>query len=245
MFPWRPEQWQLYQYMMVALYRELRRPAHEVPHNSADAKTIIARHVLNPSISWTDFYKFVEFIPVLATMLAASETQKTTAFEKMRTAINDVLEQEGSPYRMAVNELAPITSEEELLEVRRAVAATTPFQLAAGHISASLAHLANRPNPNYHDCAKQAFSAVESTLWIAIEDKPKIPQAVRRFEEKYGMIHGALSQIIEKLHGYASDEEGVRHGATEATTVGEAEARLMLVSCSAMMNFLIRKALRV
>jgi hypothetical protein len=51
--------------------------------------------------------------------------------------------------------------------------------------------------------------------------------------------------VIEKLHGYASDEEGVRHGVTEATTVGDAEARLILVSCSAMMNFLIRKALKI
>jgi AbiJ N-terminal domain 4 len=245
MFPWRQEQWQLYQNMMVALYRELRRPAHEVPHNSAEAKTTIARHILNPDIGWTDFYKFVEFIPILATMLVAGESQKVAAFERMRAAINDVLEQEGSPYRMTVNELAPITNEQELLEVRRAVAAAAPFQLAADHISASLAHLAHRPSPNYHDCAKQAFSAVESTLWIAIQDKPKIPQAVRKFEEKFGKIHGALSQLIEKLHGYASDEEGVRHGATEAATVGEAEARLMLVSCSAMMNFLIRKALKV
>ena len=58
-------------------------------------------------------------------------------------------------------------------------------------------------------------------------------------------MHGAIGQVIEKLHGYASDEEGVRHAATEATVVGEAEARLMLVSCSAMTNFLIRKVLKV
>jgi hypothetical protein len=73
---------------------------------------------------------------------------------------------------MAVNELAPITNEEEMLEVRRAAVAAASFQLAADHIAASRAHLAHRPDANYHDGVKQPFCAVELTLWIAIEDKP-------------------------------------------------------------------------
>jgi hypothetical protein len=86
---------------------------------------------------------------------------------------------------------------------------------------------------------------VESVLWVAIDDKPKLPAALRAFEARYGLLHGALRGVIERLHGYASDEEGVRHAATEAAVVGEAEARLMLVSCSAMVNFLIRKVMQV
>jgi hypothetical protein len=238
-----------YMRLMSPLYREMHWPIHQIPWHSSDARKLVADHVLGPSISYTRFYQFAEFIPVLHALTAdpqrASSTDRERLYETARVALNDVLEQEGSPYRMAVNELVPITSEEELAAVRKASSTPAPFELAGEHIDEALAHLARRPDPNYHDCITQAFKAVESVLWVAIDDKPKIPEAIRRFQEKFGPMHGAVGQLIEKLHGYASDEEGVRHAATEATVVGEAEARLMLVSCSAMMNFLIRKALKV
>jgi hypothetical protein len=86
------------------------------------------------------------------------------------------------------------------------------------------------------------MSAVESVLWIATGSKDDFSIALRTFEARFGKLHGALSKAVNNLYGYASDEEGVRHGATEASEVGETEARLMLITCSAVVNYLIRKA---
>lgn len=249
LFPLSPGDHDDYMRLMTALYREMRWPIHQIPWQASEARRLTAENVLSPSIPYTRFYQFAEFIPVLHAFTAdpqsATSTDRKRLYESARVALNDVLEQEGSPYRMAVHELVPITSREELSEVRKASTAPAPFELAGEHIEEALAHLGRRPDPNYHDCITQAFKAVESVLWVAIGDKPKIPEAIRRFQEKYGPMHAAVGQLIEKLHGYASDEEGVRHAATEPVVVGEAEARLMLVSCSAMMNFLIRKTLKV
>ena len=52
-------------------------------------------------------------------------------------------------------------------------------------------------------------------------------------------IHPALKTAFEKLYGYTSDANGIRH----ANGIGEgnstfAEAKYMLISCSAFINYL-------
>jgi hypothetical protein len=43
---------------------------------------------------------------------------------------------------------------------------------------------------------------------------------------------------FDKLYGYASDEGGIRHGSKEFEKAPEEDARYMLVSCSAFVNYL-------
>jgi hypothetical protein len=244
LFPMGDYEHEEYMRLMRALYMEMSWPVHEIPYRQFAGREQVAKYILNARLAWTDFYQFAEFLPLLYSDTDCASADKQGAREMMRAALNSVLEQEGSPYRMAVNELVPVSDEEELKEIAQAATLPEQFQKASEHIAQALGHLAQRPEPNYHDCITQAWCAVESALWAATGDKAKIPEAIRRFQEEYGPIHQALLQQIDKLHGYASDEEGVRHAATEHSAVGEAEARLMLVSCSAMTTFLVRKALK-
>ena len=43
------------------------------------------------------------------------------------------------------------------------------------------------------------------------------------------------------LYGYASDENGIRHGGIGFTNAAPGDAKYMLVSCSAFVNYLIEK----
>ena len=54
-------------------------------------------------------------------------------------------------------------------------------------------------------------------------------------------MHEAFRQSLLKLYGYTSDEGGIRHALSEASNVDEADARYMLVACSACANFIISK----
>jgi hypothetical protein len=54
-------------------------------------------------------------------------------------------------------------------------------------------------------------------------------------------IHKALQSGFIKLYGYSSDEDGIRHPILDQPNVGFAEAKFMIVSCSAFVNFLISK----
>jgi len=44
-----------------------------------------------------------------------------------------------------------------------------------------------------------------------------------------------------KLYGYTSDEDGIRHAILNDPELGFAEAKFMVVSCSAFVNYLIAK----
>ena len=51
-----------------------------------------------------------------------------------------------------------------------------------------------------------------------------------------------LKRAFSSLYGYTSSAEGIRHALLEETTLGFEDAKFMLVSCSAFINYLISKS---
>lgn len=47
--------------------------------------------------------------------------------------------------------------------------------------------------------------------------------------------------VFSQRYGYASDENGIRHGGIDFKDVPSEDAKYMLVSCSAFVNYLIQK----
>ena len=57
-------------------------------------------------------------------------------------------------------------------------------------------------------------------------------------------IHSALERGFKQIYGYTSDSDGIRHGLMEEPTCDFEDAKFMLVSCSAFINYLIAKSLK-
>ena len=55
-------------------------------------------------------------------------------------------------------------------------------------------------------------------------------------------IHPALLDSFNKLYAYTSDAEGIRHSLMEESTLCFEDAKFMLVSCCAFVNYLRLKA---
>jgi len=55
-------------------------------------------------------------------------------------------------------------------------------------------------------------------------------------------MHPSLKQGFEKLYGYTSDDDGIRHALLDEANLDMEDARFMLVSCSAFVNYLVVKA---
>ena len=90
--------------------------------------------------------------------------------------------------------------------------------------------LAQRPQPDYRNSIKESISAVEATARLVTGD-PKLTLSKALNElEKHVPIHPALKAACGNLYGYASDEQGVRHGAAQHAATGLGEAKLMLVA---------------
>ncbi|MCY3693992.1 MAG: hypothetical protein OXG77_02130 [Chloroflexi bacterium] len=152
-----------------------------------------------------------------------------------RKSINEILEREGSAYRFVGGFIAPISNEMEADSVGEAANQGLAFNLASQHISQAIAHLGNRSNPDYRNSIKEAVSAVETGVQIAA-GSPGL-----RFEKAVNSLdlHPQFKQALQNLFRWASDEDGVRHGMHSERQVGFPDARMVLVMCSAIVNFLI------
>ena len=63
---------------------------------------------------------------------------------------------------------------------------------------------------------------------------------LKRLEDRGLVIHASLKGAFEKLYGYTSDSNGVRHaGDIGGPASTFEEAKFMLVSCCAFINYLI------
>ena len=56
--------------------------------------------------------------------------------------------------------------------------------------------------------------------------------------EKKG-LNPILKSAFNKLYGYTSSSDGIRHGAIEDTEVSYSLAKFMFVACSIFVNYLI------
>src|SRR5205814_4142658 len=102
--------------------------------------------------------------------------------------------------------------------------------------------MSDRKNPDYRNSIKEAISAVEATCGM-ISGKPKatLGDALKVLREK-GSVHPALEKAFSAIYGYTSDANGIRHALTEESNLTFSDAKFMVISCSAFVNYLRGKA---
>lgn len=153
---------------------------------------------------------------------------------------NDLFEKEYVGYRFVAGKIVPITDKIEMQEIEEAC--QTPFEGARIQLQKALGFLSNREHPDYKNCVKESISAVESVCETIVgsDNGATLGKAVKHLEEHGLKIHSSLREGISKLYGYACDQGGVRHGEGEVeSTVTFEEAKLMMVTCSAIVNYLV------
>ena len=183
-----------------------------------------------------EWYEVYDFIEVNLSFLTAGEKKERAG------QYNEILEQEKAGYRIVLNEITPITNDAEIETIEQA--ATTPYDSVNQHISKALAHYADLKNPDYENSVKEAISAVEAMCCIITGTSGKqatLGNAIKKLEDKGVHIHGGMKQGFKDLYGYASDENGIRHGGKDFKSVPPEDAKFMLISCSAFVNYLIEK----
>ena len=155
--------------------------------------------------------------------------------------LNQVLEREMSGYRFVGNQLTPITHAEEIAALDSAL--KLPTDPVRAHVEAAVALLSDRKSPDYRNSIKESISAVEAMCQIITGDeKANLGQALKKLEARGIPLHAALRNSFSSLYGYTNDAEGIRHALLEESTLDFEDAKFMLVSCSAFVNYLAAKA---
>jgi AbiJ N-terminal domain 4 len=154
---------------------------------------------------------------------------------------NQIFEEEKVGYRFVKHQITPITDKVELSSIEQTLSAPNIFEGVRTHIHRALELYSERKNPDYRNAIKEAISAIESAAKvISGKKKATLVDAVNAIDKIHGM-HPALKEALVRLYGYSSDKQGIRHALIDAPSVGHAEAKLMLIGCSAFCNYLIEQ----
>lgn len=149
---------------------------------------------------------------------------------------NEIFEQENCAYRFIDKLITEITSDLEIHEVEDA--ANTNIKNVDVHIRQALEHLSDRQNPDYRNSIKESISAVEA-LCRNITGESTLDRALSKLEAKGIVFNSQLKQGLEKIYHYTNGEDGIRHALMDGTTPPtKADAKFMLVMCSAFINYI-------
>lgn len=186
------------------------------------------------SCKWYEVYDFIEFI-------ANNYTNEEVNLQFMKYC-NSVLEHELSAYRFVGGKITQITSEEEISEIEDALEKTKGLKAVNIHLQTALDLLADKKSPDYRNSIKESISAVEAICkLITKEKKATLGQALEKIDKKVD-LHPALKRAFSSLYGYTSDADGIRHALLDEPNLSFEDAKFMVISCSAFVNYLISKA---
>ncbi len=182
------------------------------------------------SATWYQVYDFIEFVSVHG---------PTKVCDSFIVSCNKYMERENSAYRFVDRKIIEISSSEEVSEIEMAIEKSTPYYGVKQHLSSAISLLSDKKNPDYRNSIKESISAVESLCKILSDDKNATLGSALKILEKKRKMHPALKSAFSSLYGYTNDADGIRHALIVESGLTNADARFMLISCSAFINYVI------
>ncbi len=177
---------------------------------------------------WYDVFDFIEFV-----------SRYNRNFQE---ACNKYLKTEMAAYRFVDGTLVEINSKEEILEIEYALNNSDQFKSVREHLKQAISLYSDKQKPDFRNSIKESISAVESLAKnISGDDKAALGKALAIIEKKH-KIPQSLKLAFNQLYGYTSNEGGIRHGLSDNDIdIDMEEARFMMVTCSAFINYLMNK----
>ena len=183
-----------------------------------------------------EWYKIYDFIEIYLSYLPAKER---------RHAIKDynaLLLAENAGFRVVDDHVIPVTNEEEISCIVQAH--QTKYDSVNMHFKKATELFSRRPTPDYENSIKESISAVEALCCIITGETGKkgtLGNTITKLKDKGVHIHPSMEKAYSALYGYTNDEGGIRHGSMDFNNAPAEDAKYMLISCSAFVNYLIEK----
>lgn len=156
--------------------------------------------------------------------------------------MNHFLKDLNYDYRVVDNLVVPVSSDEEVDTIKKAISDSRDNVKV--HLHTALELYSKRPDADYRNSIKESISAIEAFCREQTGESTLGP-ALKNLEKKGIVIPKMLVVAFEKLYAYTCQpDNGIRHALMDedGTYVpGQEEAMFMLVSCSAFLNYLYSK----
>lgn len=184
---------------------------------------------------WNEVYDIIEFL--------VTNFDIPNSKDNFSQCFNDISTREFSAYRLVGDNVVELTSKEEIDEIEEVL--QIPIDSVKTHIQNSLEKISDKQKPDYRNSIKESISAVESICKLITGNSSTTMGAALNEIESRGLIelHSDMKEAFQKLYHYTSDAGGIRHALMDETLETDFDdAKFMLVSCSAIVNYLISKA---
>jgi len=186
--------------------------------------------------TWDEVYEIIEFM--------MDHWGVSYQLKDITNIFNNTLERELSGYRIINCIVTPITNQMEIDEINQAIESNDAIRPVKLQLEEALRKLSKRDEPDYRGSIKDSISSVESLCrLISKEPKLELGKALKSLEQNGKVkIHPSLRNGFMNIYGWTSDDQGIRHGLMDEPNLTFDDAKYMLVSCSAFINYLISKA---
>lgn len=165
---------------------------------------------------------------------------KTYKSRSIYEEVNSHFARECIGYRFVDGIIVPISDSYEVTALEEAL--NNRYEPVYQHLSKANKFMADRDKPDYENSIKESISAVEAICEIITGKKGReatLGTMLKKLEENGVEIHPGLKSAFSTLYGYTSDANGIRHaGDIGGKSSTFEEAKFMLVSCSAFINYL-------
>ena len=183
-----------------------------------------------------DYIEVFTFIEGIITFFLAADKMTYNRYNyknKYIDAVSNIFKSENVNYNIINNKITDIVDEQQINSIEETL--NNPYKEVSDHYAKAIEQLYSVKD--FDNSIKESISSVESMCQIVTKNnKATLGDALKMLKDK---IHPALKSAFEKLYGYTSDANGIRHanGLEEGNSTFE-EAKYMLISCSAFVNYL-------
>ena len=147
--------------------------------------------------------------------------------------VSAIFKTENVNYRIIDGKVTDIVNEEQIKCLEKTL--NNPYNVVSEHYAKAIEQLYSVKD--FDNSIKESISSVEAMCQIITKNnKATLGDTLKLLKDN---IHPAMKSAFEKLYGYTSDANGIRHsnGLGEGNSTFE-EAKYMLISCSAFVNYL-------
>ena len=175
-----------------------------------------------------------------------NDTSALKIINQFVALLNFEFERLGYGYRIVNMRIVDITTQEEQQSIQDAIIQSQDN--VRKHLLSALENYSQRPSPDVCGSIKESISAVEAVCreYTGLTgDNGTLGKAIKKLEDNGINLHKSLKTAFEQLYTYTnSSTTGIRHSLMDSDgkyLPSKDEAYLMLILCSAFINYLRMK----
>lgn len=198
---------------------------------------VIINYLIQLSYKWYEKFDIIEEALYFLLHKMTPSVYRNIGFTFLKNDLNSEFERLNVGHRVVDEYIVDVISDSEISSIETALSqCADPVK---EHFQNALMLYAQRPDADYRNSIKESISALESYCRIKTGEAT-LGKALKKLENAGITIHPRLKSAFEQLYAYTNDgDTGIRHALIEGDAVPtNAEAMFMLVSCTALVNYL-------